>query len=118
MAISYLVDHHDGQQIADCREEEAIEVVADPFTDSIAEDIQNHLSNNEEENTKGNITQRPTVFERPNNQQDLTAEVDEEHDRVYDVGDDEDADGVLVVQAGPILESEQRHSAGDDEHGE
>lgn len=115
---SYLVDHHYSQKVTDGSKEKTVQVVLDTLADGVAEDIQDHLSNHEEEYTKGDVAQRPAVLKCPYDQQNLAAKVDEQHNGVDDVGNNKDTDGVLVAQAGPVLEGEKRHSAGNKEHGE
>lgn len=39
MRYSYLIDHHNGEQVADGSEEQAIQVVLDALTDAIAENV-------------------------------------------------------------------------------
>lgn len=53
---THLVDHHDGEEVADCSEEEAVEVVLDGVADGVAENIQDNLTDDEKERSKSNIT--------------------------------------------------------------
>jgi len=92
--------------------------VLDIVADRVAEHIQDHLPNDEEEDAKRDVTQWPAVLERADYEDDLAHNVDEQEDGVHDVGDDEDADGVDRAQAGPVLESQERDCAADNEHGE
>ncbi|KAJ8114255.1 hypothetical protein OPT61_g3818 [Boeremia exigua] len=118
LGITNLVNHHDCKQIADGCKEQAIEIVLDSVADGVAEDIQNDLSNDEEENAKNNVTHRPAVLEGADNENDLADEIDEEEDGVDKVGNDEDADWVLSIQARPVLEGQKRNGAANDEHGQ
>lgn len=90
----------------------------DAITDGVTKHVQNNLSNDKKEDAKHDVAQRPTVLEGANNKNDLTDEIDEEKDGVDKVSDDKDADWVLRIQAGPILEGEKRDGASDDEHGQ
>lgn len=115
---SYLVDHHNSQQVADRSEEKAVQVVLNSVADGGAEDIHDDLANDEEEDAKDNVTDWPAILERSKDQENLTSKVDGKADGVDDVGDHEDTDRVLVAQTSPVLEGEQGHSTADDEHGE
>jgi hypothetical protein len=84
----------------------------------VAEDVENHLANYEEEDAERNVAQRPAVLERANNQDDLANHVHEEEDCVDNVSDDKDADRVVSAQTSPVLEGEQRDGAADHEHAE
>lgn len=86
--------------------------------DGVAEDVEDDLTNNEEEDAKRNITEWPAVFKGSNNQNDLADSVDEEANGVDDVSNDEDSDRVSRVQSGPALEGQEVHSTTDDEHDE
>jgi hypothetical protein len=113
-----LVDHHDCQQVADGGKEETVQVVLDLVADDVAEDIQDDLTDDKEEDAERDVTERPAVFQCSNNEYNLTDDVDEQEDGVYDICDDEDANGVLRVQSSPALKRKEVHSATDDEHGE
>lgn len=52
---SYLVDHHDSKKVTDGGKDETIHVVSNTFADRLAECIDEDLTNNEEEDTKGNM---------------------------------------------------------------
>lgn len=86
------------------------------ITDGVAKDVQNDLPDNKEENAKNNIAHRPAVLKRAKNEDDLADEVDEEEDGVDNVCDHEDADGVLGIQTGPVLECEEGDGTANDEH--
>lgn len=118
MGITNLVDHHNREQVADSRKEQAVEVVLDTVADNVAEDVQNDLSNNEEEYTEDDVAQRPAVLQCAQDENDLADEVDEEKDGVDNVCDNKDADGVLSVQTSPVLEGEEGDGAANDEHAE
>lgn len=118
MGFTNLVDHHDCKQVANSRKEKPIEIVLDTIADDVAKDVEDDLSDDEEENSKDDIAQWPAVLQRTQDKDDLADEVDEEEDGVDDVGDNEDANGVLSVQTGPVLECEEGDGAADDEHAE
>jgi hypothetical protein len=86
------------------------------ITDSVAKDVQDDLPDNKEENAKDDIAHRPAVFERAKNKDDLADKVDEEEDGVDNVCNHEDADGVLSIQTGPVLECEEGDGTANDEH--
>jgi hypothetical protein len=113
-----LVDHHDCKQVADRRKEQPIEVVLGAIADNVAKDVQDDLSNHKEEHAEDDVAQRPAVLQRTHDKDNLADEVDEEEDGVDDVGEDEDANGVLSVQTSPVLEGEKGDGAANDEHAE
>ena len=76
----YLVDHHNGKEIADCREEETVKVMLCIVANAVAKDVEDHLANDEEENTKGNVAERPSILKGVCHQDDL-------HDHVYEQAD-------------------------------
>jgi hypothetical protein len=47
-----LVHHHDCQKIADGREKEAVKIVLNAVTDSVAKDVKDDLTNHKEEDAK------------------------------------------------------------------
>ena len=112
-----LVDHHDGEEVADGGEEQAVQVVLDAVADGVAEDVQDDLADDEEEDAEDDVAERPAVLECAHDEDDLADEVDEEEDGVHDVGDDEDADWVLGVHTRPILKCEKGDGTANNEHG-
>lgn len=82
---SYLVDHHNCKKVTNGSKNETIHVVSDSFADGLAECINEDLTNNEEEDAKGNVAQGPSVLECSNNEQDL-------HDNIY--GEEDGAEDV------------------------
>lgn len=109
---SYLVDHHDGQQIANRGKEQAVQVVAHGNANLGAESIENDLAGDEEEDAKGNITQRPPVLQRSDNKQDLHANVDKELNGVEQVQDDKQTNSVGRTNARPSFKGGQRDEEG------
>ena len=116
MGATNLVDHHDCEQVADGSEEQAVKVVLNAVADGVAKDIQDDLSNHEKENAKNNVAHWPAVLERAENEDDLADKIDKQEDGVDNVCDNEDADRVLSIQAGPVLESKEGDSATNNEH--
>lgn len=116
MGATNLVNHHDCEQIADGSKEQTVKIVLDAIADGIAKDIQDDLSNDEEENTENNVAHWPAVLERAQNEDDLADEIDKQEDGVDNVCDNEDTDGVLSIQTGPVLESKEGDGSTNDEH--
>ena len=52
---TYLVHHHDREQVANRREEEGVEVVTGVLANSGTQSIQQNLPNHQEENAKDQI---------------------------------------------------------------
>lgn len=117
MGSTNLVDHHHCKQIADGSEEKTIEIVLNTVTDGVAEDVQDDLTDDEEEDTKDDVTHRPAVLKCAENEDDLADKVDKQEDGVDNICDDKDADRVLSIQTGPVLEREEGDCATNDEHG-
>lgn len=114
--IPVLVHHHDGEQIADRGEEQAVEIVLRAFADLVADDVENHLADDEEEDAEGDIAQRPAVLEGVRHEDDLHDDVDEQADGVEQVQHHEQADRVRRPQPGLALECQDRDGAGEEEH--
>jgi hypothetical protein len=58
----YLVYHHNRKKIAYSRKEQAIKIMLHSVTESIAKNIQYHLTDHKEENSKGDIPERPSIL--------------------------------------------------------
>lgn len=69
--VPIFVHHHDTQEIANCGEEEAVEIVFHTSADLGREGVEGDLADNDEENTKRDIAKRPSVFERVEDEGDL-----------------------------------------------
>ena len=115
---TYFVDHHDGKEVTDGGEEQAVEVMLDLVADVGGKDVENDLSGHEEEDAKANVAQWPAILQRVDDEEDLHDEVDPDADGIDDVQDDKEADGVGGPQAGPALEGHERDGKRDDKHGE
>ena len=113
---TYLVDHHDGQQVQKSREEKTVHVVLHIRADGLGKGVKQDLADHKCKNTEADVPQRPALLQRSNDQKSLHDNVDKEEDRGEDVDDHKKADGVLRVQAAPALECEQRNDEADSEH--
>lgn len=71
--------------------------------------VENDLARHEEEDSKRNISKRPSVAESPGDKQNLHDQVDEQLDCVQDVENDEETDCIPGSQARPALERRQRN---------
>jgi len=113
-----LVNHHHRQQIADRREEHSIEVVVYRLTDLVGEGIQQNLAHGEEKHSKGDITQRPPILQCPQHQQDLTAHVDEQEQRVDNIHEHEERRSLCRVESSVAVEGADGDRACEKEHHE
>lgn len=86
------------------------------IANGIAENVEDHLTNDEEEDAKAYVVKRPSILKCIHNKNDLHDGVDKQKDAAEQVQDDEHASGAGRAQASPALECEQRHSSGNDEH--
>lgn len=114
---TYLVDHHDRQQIQEGSEKQAVHVVLHIRADSLGEGVEQDLADHECQNTKADVPQRPALLQRTDDQQSLHNNVDKEEDRREDVDDHEEADRALRAQTRPSFEREQSNDEADGEHG-
>lgn len=110
-----LVDHHDGEQIADCGEEKPIEIVRRILADHDAEDVEDDLADDEEEYAEADVEERPAVLQRVDHKHDLHHEVDEQEYAIEDVENHEEADRVCGTETRPAFEGEERDDEGDGE---
>jgi len=101
---TYLVNHHDGEQIADGREEETVQVVLHLVADGVGEGVEDDLADNQETGCQGNIAQWPAVLQRVENEDKLHDDVDNQADTRDEVQHDEQANGVCWTQRCPALE--------------
>lgn len=113
---TYLVDHHDGKQIADRGKEQSIQIVRRVVTDQDAEDVENDLADDEEEHTEANVKQRPAILKCVDYEHDLHDNVYQYEDAVEEVEDNEEADCVCGTKASPALEGQEGNGESDDEH--
>lgn len=111
--VSYLVDHHDGQQIAYRGKEQAVQVVAHGNANLGAESIEDDLAGNKKEDAKGNVAQRPPILQRPDHKQDLHADIDKELNGVEQVQDDKQTNRVGRTKPSPSPKGCQRYQEGD-----
>ncbi len=61
MFSTYLVHHHNGQQITDGSKEQPVQIMLHILTDLLAESVEDDLTDHEEEDPKRDITQRPAI---------------------------------------------------------
>ena len=115
---TYLVYHHDGQQVANRGEEEAIQVMACTFTDLVAKDVKNDLANGEEEDPKRDIPQRPSILKRIRNKNDLHDHIDQHTDAIDQIQDDEQTDRLRRSKPNLIHKRQDRHGARNNKHGD
>ena len=85
VSSAYFVDHHDGKQVADRCKKQSIQVVADPIAEGVTEDVQNDLSDDEEEHPKCDITQGPPVLKSIRHQDDLHDHINKQADGIEHV---------------------------------
>ena len=69
------------------------------MADSIAEHVEEHLANNEEENPKGDISERPAILQGVRNKYNLHGQVDQEAYAINQVQHHEEANGVGWAQS-------------------
>lgn len=113
---TYLVDHHDRQQITDCCKEQPIQVMLDVLADPPAEGVKDHLADDEEEDPKGDMPEWPPILQRIYHQNDLHHHIDEQLDPVDQIQHDKQSCRVHRAEPRPPLESEQTDGKRDDKH--
>ncbi|OLL26019.1 hypothetical protein NEOLI_000193 [Neolecta irregularis DAH-3] len=67
----HLVDHHDGEQVCDGDEEQAVEVVVCAGADGGRQRVQRDLAEREEEDAERDVEERPAVAQRCEHEVDL-----------------------------------------------
>lgn len=112
----YLVHHHHRKEVADSGKKKAVQVVRHVVANRVAEDVKNDLADDEEEHPKGDVTQRPSVLQRVGDEDDLHNDVDEQEDAIDEIQNHEQAQRIRRAQAELVLERQDRHRAGDEEH--
>lgn len=90
----------------------------DLVADARGKDVEDDLSDDKEEHSKGNVAERPAVLQRVDDEEDLHDEVDPDADSVDDVQDDKQPDRVCRSKTTPALERHERHGKGNDKHAE
>lgn len=88
----------------------------DILTDPLTERVQDDLPNNEEENAKRNVPERPPVLQRIRHQNHLHYHVHEQLDRIDQIQHDKQPGRVHRPQPGPPLEREQTDCKRDGKH--
>lgn len=105
----YLIDHHDGQQVAYRSEKQPVKVMRDSFAKDVTEDVENYLANNEEKNPKGDISERPSILQCVRDKYDLHDQVHEQADAIEEVEHHEETQGICRTHSRFTLESQYRH---------
>ena len=90
----------------------------DLFADAGGEDVEDDLADDEEEDSEGNVAQRPAILQRVEDEEDLHDQVDQDADSVDEVENHKQAGRVRGPEAGPALERHERDGERDDEHAE
>ena len=86
------------------------------FANLVADDVQDHLSHNEEKYPKGDVSQRPSVLQGVRYKYDLHNDVDEQTYSVQEVQHNEQAHRIRRPEPGFALERQDRDRAGEQEH--
>jgi hypothetical protein len=92
--------------------------VVGALTDTGTEDVEDHLTNDEEKYSKRNVPQRPAIMQSVDDQNNLHGQIDHQAEGIDDVDHDEQAGGAIWREASPTLERQQRDGSGKDEHAE
>ncbi len=81
------------------------------IADSVTEHVEDHLADDEEENPKGDVSERPAILQRVRDEYYLHGQVDQQAYAVDQVQHDEKANGVGWAQPSFSFESQYRHCA-------
>lgn len=79
--------------------------------DSITEHVEDHLANDEEENPKGNISERPAILQGIRNEYDLHGQVDQQAYSINQVQYHEEAHSVGWTQPSSPFECQDGYCA-------
>ena len=69
--------------------------------DGRAESVQDDLANNEKEDAKDDVSDRPPILQGAGYEEELESQIDKQLDGIQEVQDHEKADSVGRPQAGP-----------------
>jgi hypothetical protein len=103
--VPIFVDHHDAQEDAKREEKEAINIMFDGVADRHAEGEQDYLSDGEERGSEHDISDGPTVFERPEHEDKLGDDINHGADQGPQDVHDPQGDGLRVAESDIFLES-------------
>ena len=92
--MTYLVNHHDRQEVTKGGEEQAIQIMLNLVTDGVAESIKKDLTDDKNNDSKTNVTKRPAILKCIHSKQKLHDQVYHYANGVQDVEDHEQADGI------------------------
>ena len=81
------------------------------ITDSVAEDVEDYLANNEEEDPKRDVPERPAILQGVRDKYDLHGQVDQKADAIDQVQHYEEANGVGWAQSSFAFECQDRYCA-------
>lgn len=84
----------------------------------VGKEVEDHLTDDEEEDAKDDVTQRPTILKCGGDEKDLHDDVDKDADSVYQVHDDEQTGCWSGGETSPAFESEKTHGKRDYGHEE
>ena len=104
--VPELVNHHDGQEVTNSREEQPVHVVLDTFADWCAQDVENDLTHNEHENSEKYVSQWPSLLQCADNEEELHDEENREKDGAEDVDHNDHADRVLRTETTDVFEGQ------------
>src|SRR5690349_10081465 len=76
--VPVLVDHHHTQQSRNRAKEQSINVVLRKVTNLDREDIKDDLTSCKEDNAKDNVSQRPAIIQRVDDQHNLQDHIDQQ----------------------------------------
>jgi hypothetical protein len=82
LSESYLVDHHHGKQVAESCEEQTIQIVLHVVANGVAERVQQDLSDDEDQQTKQDVSKRPAIIQCVGDKQQLHHDIDGHCDSV------------------------------------
>jgi hypothetical protein len=115
--VPVLVDHHDGEEIADAGKEETVEVVLHSITDRLGENVKDDLADDEEDGPESNISKWPSILQCSKDEQDLHNNIHDQTNSIDDIQHHEHAGGTSWTEPGPILECGERDKTSDNKHG-
>lgn len=113
--VPVFIHHHHSQQVTDRGKEQPVQIVLRRLAYWPAEDVEDHLPDDEEEDAEGDVPQRPAVLQRIRHEDDLHDGVDEQADAVEQVQHHKQPHGVGRPQPGEVLEREEGDGERDDE---
>lgn len=96
LTIPIFVHHHDGEQHAQCEEEDSVNVVRDGVADLDAESEEKNTADNVKRHAENDISNNPSIVQCPHYEHELRHSIDKSTNGGEEEVGDEETDGLCV----------------------